>query len=99
MQMFQNGRLSVLNAQSVSAPISLGDAAVYLAHGPLRFEVRLDEEDAVFVLGLKAGANYQVEVDDEEVCEMPAGRGGILALTDVPRGKPVGIRLKELPGA
>jgi hypothetical protein len=97
MQMFENGRVTTLNPQLAGAPMSLGEAIVCLAHNTRRFEVKLDEEDAVFIVGLHARRTYQVEVDDEEMYETPAGAGGILALTDVPRGRPAAIRLKELP--
>ncbi len=97
MQLFNNGNVTTMNPQLVSAPLSLGEAAVCLAHTARRFEVKLEEEDAVFVVGLKPHGRYQLEVDDEEMFEMAADQGGIVALTDVPRGKPVGIRLKELP--
>ncbi len=97
MQLFENGKVTILNPQVVAAPLSLGEALICLAQSSRRFEVKLDEEDAVFLVGLKAGRNYQVEVDDEEMYETAADRGGILALTDVPHGKSTGIRLKELP--
>lgn len=97
MQMFENGRVTVVNPQLVSAPMSLGEAVVCLAHNTRRFEVKLDEEDAVFIVGLQARHNYQVEVDDEEMYETPADHGGILALTDVPRGRATSIRLKDVP--
>jgi hypothetical protein len=63
-----------------------------------KFRVTLDEEEAVFILGLQPVHTYQVEIDDEEVFEIDTDRGGILEL-DVPRGKPVGVRIKEVfPG-
>ena len=99
MQLFSEGRVTNLNPQLVSAPMSLGEAVVCFANGRRRFEVKLDEEDVVFLVGLKPRGVYQVEVDDEEVNELAADRGGILALTDVPRGRPIGIRLKDLPGS
>jgi hypothetical protein len=70
-----------------------------MARSPRRSEVKLEEEDAVFIVGLKPRQSYQVEVevDDEEMFETAADRGGILPLTGVPRGKSTGIRSKELP--
>ena len=97
MQLFSKGSVTTLNPQLVNAPMSLGDAVICLAHGPLRFTVKLDEEDLVFILGLQEGRTYQVEVDDEEMYEAAAARGGILQLNDVPRGRPIGIRLKPAP--
>ena len=49
----------------------------------------------MFILGLEPGHTYQVEIDDEEIFEADTDRGGILEL-DVPRGKPVGVRIKEV---
>ena len=60
-----------------------------------KFKLTLDDEDAVFVLGLQPGRKYQVEVDDEEVFEETADRGGILQL-DMPRAKTTGLRIKEI---
>jgi hypothetical protein len=39
-----------------------------------------------------------VEIDDEEIFETDTDRGGILEL-DMPRGKPVGVRIKEVATA
>ena len=63
-----------------------------------KFRLTLDEEEAVFILGLQPRHTYQVEIDDEEVFETDTDRGGILEL-DVPRGKPVGVRIKEISPA
>lgn len=95
MQLFQNGQVTVLNPQLVSAPMSLGEAVLCMGATARRFEVKLDEEDLVFIVGLKPHANYRIEVDDEEMYESAADQGGILVLNDVPRGRGVGIRLKD----
>lgn len=97
MQLFSKGSATTLKPQTVSAPVPLGDAVVCVAHGPLSFAVNLGEEDVVFILGVEEGRTYQVEVDDEEMYEAIAARGGILQLNDVPRGRPIGIRLKLVP--
>ena len=60
MQLFNNGNVTTMNPQLVSAPLSLGEAAVCLAHTARRFEVKLEEEDAVFVVGLKPHAPVSV---------------------------------------
>jgi len=62
--------------------------------GDSRFRVKLTEEqDAVIVVGLLPNRVYQVEVDDEELFEEPADRGGVLVL-DVPHDNAVGVRLR-----
>lgn len=97
IQLFDGGKVTALNPQLVTAPLTLGEAVVCLAQSSKRFTVNLGEqEDAVFLVGLKPRQIYQVEVDDEEMFESPADVAGVLALTDVPRGKATGIRLKAV---
>ncbi|HEV2446940.1 MAG TPA: hypothetical protein VGS58_13510, partial [Candidatus Sulfopaludibacter sp.] len=96
-QLFSDAKVTALNPQIAGQPMSLGEAVICMAHNARRFEVKLDDEDAVFLIGLRTGRAYQVEVDDEEMYETAADKGGILALTDVPRGRTTSIRLKELP--
>jgi hypothetical protein len=95
-QMFADGRLTTVDPKSVSAPISLQEAVVCLGPSARKFRVKLDEEEAVFVVGLEPGRTYQVEIDDEEMFEAVTDRGGILEL-DLPRGKQVGVRIREAP--
>ena len=52
MQMFSEGRLTPLNVQLNSPPISLKEALICFAQRARRFRVTLDEEEAVFILGL-----------------------------------------------
>ena len=75
-------------------PLELKEALVCFGHNTRKFEVTLDEEQAVFMLGLEPRHTYAVEVDDEEMFEAAADTGGILALTEVPHGRPIGVRLK-----
>jgi len=95
MQMFAQGHLTPLSAQMNASPISLKEAMICFAQRARKFHITLDEEEAVFLLGLRPEHTYQVEIDDEEVFEASADRGGILEL-DVPRGKAVGVRIKEM---
>jgi hypothetical protein len=95
MQTFSDGRLTPLNPQLNSPPMSLQEAFICFGQRTRQWQLTLDEEQAVFVLGLQPHRAYQVEVDDEEVFEAPADAGGILAL-DLPRGKATGFRIKEL---
>ena len=44
------------------------------------------------------GTTYQVEIDDEEIFEADTDPGGILEL-DMPRGKPVGVRIRDVPAS
>ncbi len=94
MQMFADGRVTVLDPRLLAKPSSLQGAVVCFGASTGKFQVNLTEEQEVFILGLKPKAPYLVEIDDEEMFEAPADTGGILELTDVPHGKPIGIRLK-----
>jgi hypothetical protein len=95
MQMFSDGHVTSLSAPWNSPPVSLKEALLCFARRTQKFRVSLDEEQAVFVLGLDPNRTYQVEVDDEELFEAQTDRGGTLEL-DMPRGKPSGFRLKEI---
>jgi hypothetical protein len=47
-----------------------------------------------FLIGLKPGKAYELEVDDEEMREVYSDSGGILNLTFAP-GTTVGVLLRE----
>lgn len=93
-QLFREGRVSKLSL-SGTPPLALHSAVVIF--GDSRFRVKpAEEQDAVIVVGLVPNRVYQIEVDDEEVFEEPADRGGVLVL-DVPRDKEIGVRLRQAP--
>jgi len=94
IQVFEDGHLSILNGQLKTAPIDLKEAIVCFGPTARKFSVKLDEEDAVFVIGLKPRRLYQVEIDDEELFEVQTDPGGILEL-NVPHAKEVGVRIQE----
>jgi hypothetical protein len=93
MQLFEAGKVSVVDPAR-SQPLGLTEAVVCFGSRARRFDVKLDEEEAVFVVGLEPRHTYLVEIDDEEMDEAVADPGGIIRLTP-PRGKAVGIRLRE----
>jgi hypothetical protein len=95
-QVFEDGRVTLLSPKIMNGTMSFKEAAVCFAQTTRQFRVKLDEEDAVFVLGLAPQKVYLVEVDDEELSEIETDRGGIMELY-VPRGREVGIRLREAP--
>jgi hypothetical protein len=97
MQLFENGQRRPVNSQSIKEPLTLKEALVCFAQASQKFRLKLDEEQAVFILGLQPRHTYDVEIDDEEMFELDTDPGGILALTDLPHGKEVGLRLHEAP--
>jgi hypothetical protein len=93
-QLFRDGRVRAVSLAGTS-PLALRTAVVIF--GDSRFRVKLaEEQEAVIVVGLRPNSMYQVEIDDEEVFEEPADRGGVLVL-DLLRGKEIGVRLRPAP--
>jgi hypothetical protein len=92
-QLFQEGKMTVLNPQITAGPFPMTEALVYFGSGAMKFKVKLDEEEAVFVIGLKPQQKYDVEIDDREMYEATADNGGIISLA-VPRKKETGVRLR-----
>jgi len=93
MQVFDEGHPSVVDPKSARAPISLVEAVVLFGATAKKFQVTLEEDSPVFVVGLEPRKSYLVEIDDEEMFEAQADVGGILQL-EMPRGKDVGVRIK-----
>lgn len=89
-QLLSQGQLLEL-APGGSAPRRIGDAWVLVAGRSLHWEI-LAPAGPVFIVGLKPETCYDVEVDDEEMREECADRGGIMAL---PAGTHKGIRMRE----
>jgi hypothetical protein len=94
-QLFQDGKMTVLNPQISAGPFSLTEALVFFGSGSMKFKVKLDEEEAVFILGLKPKQKYDVELDDREMYEVTADAGGIIQLA-VPRKVELGVRLRAV---
>jgi len=92
-QLFQDGHVTVLNPQITAGPFPLTEAIVYFGSGAMKFKVQLDEEEAVFILGLKPRQKYNVELDDREMYEVTADAGGIVQLA-VPRKTELGVRVR-----
>ena len=94
IHLFRDGKPSLWRANASAVPIEFPAAVIFLAGGAARFQVSLKEHQQAFVLGLKPGGWYELEVDQEEMTEQQADPGGILAL-DLPRKGEVGFRLRE----
>src|SRR5438094_358712 len=80
LQLFENGNVTVLNAQLAAEPMSLDTTVVFFGKNAKKFQTILNEDEEVFVLGLTPRRTYQVEVDDEEMIEGDTDTGGILEL-------------------
>lgn len=93
-QLFHQGRRISVNLKTPAAPLVFDSAVIYWGLGTLQVKLEEDQEAVIFI-GLMSSRLYQVEIDDEEVFEETADPGGILVL-DVPHGKEVGVRVREV---
>jgi hypothetical protein len=86
-QLFEDGRVRVLAmgpaAAAAPRPLEVGSAEVVRWRAPLRAEAGAD---TLFVVGARAGAKYNVEIEDEEMQESEADRAGTLRL-DLPKDR------------
>jgi hypothetical protein len=98
LQLFQDGKVTLLNPGIAEGPLLLDEAVVYFGRNALRFTALLQPEEEAFVLGLKPRTIYQIEVDDEEMAEQATDPGGILVLR-LPRQVQIGVRLRPSPTA
>jgi hypothetical protein len=94
LQLFEDGNVTVLNPQLAAEPMSLDTAVVFFGKNAQKFQTILNEEEEVFVLGLKPRRMYQIEVDDEEMSEGDTDAGGILELK-LPHKVQIGVRIRE----
>ena len=96
LQLFENGSVTVLNAALAMEPMSLDTAVVFFGKNAQKFKIMLDQDEEVFVLGLKPRRTFQIEVDDEEMSEGKTDGGGILEMK-LPHRVQLGVRLHEAP--
>jgi len=86
MQMFSEGHPAPMSPQLSAPPVSLQEAWLCFGQKLRKWKLAVDEEEAVFILGLAPRRKYEVEVDDEEMFEAVTDAGGIL-MVDLPKGK------------
>jgi hypothetical protein len=94
-QLFQDGKITVLNQAGPRAPdpkaIAVGDASILLGRSPMHFSV---EGGTTLVVGLKPRHKYLIETDDEELRELETDRVGTLVL-EYPADRMAGVRIVE----
>ncbi|HEY4362230.1 MAG TPA: hypothetical protein VGN17_14740 [Bryobacteraceae bacterium] len=94
LQLFRDGKLQALGANPPT--LRVGDAVVMGApaaspDGQVKFKAGTE---ATFVLGLAAKADYDVEIDDEELSEASADIGGTLVIAMPPETE-AGVRIRK----
>jgi hypothetical protein len=95
LQVFDEGKPTILNTQLSLEPIALPEAVVLSANYAKKFKMTVDEGETVFVVALKPRQAYEIEVDDEEMREEWTDPGGILSL-QLPAKVSIGVRIREV---
>jgi len=93
LQLFRDGQIQTLKAGAATAPVHVGDAELVSATSIDAFQFKADSQ-AVFILNLKPGSAYDVEIDDEELSEEVTDVGGTMVL-QLSEGVAAGVRLRR----
>ncbi len=93
IQLFEKGERKVLKPGVPVGPLRVGDALVLISPEASRLELNGLGIETIYVVGLRAGESYEIELNGEKRRTEAAGSGGILALRIDPRPK-LGIRLQ-----
>ena len=96
LQVFEDGRITALHADQQAEPLMLTSAVILFAAHQQKFKVAVAGKEPVFAVGLKPHQRYLVEVDDEEMSEVPTDPGGILQLSLPPQAE-TGVRWHAAP--
>jgi hypothetical protein len=96
LQLFDNGRPTILNPQSAFDPIHLPEGIVVSPGYARKFKITLADGEVLFIVALKPRQGYEIEVDGEEMRELFTDPGGILSIP-LPSKVAVGVRMRESP--
>ena len=94
VQLFREGRVQIAPLPANGQPLIVGESAVVGGQSSMKWALAPDDPPNWFVVGLKPSRAYEIEVDDEEMTEVVADKGGILPLKFERRNQ-VGVRLRE----
>jgi hypothetical protein len=83
LQLFEGGRITVLNPELTRGPLNLEEGVVFFGKSMSRFTVPPSKDperqtEDVFIVGLKPHLVYSIETDDEELNEAESDVGGTL---------------------
>jgi hypothetical protein len=96
IQLFEGGQVRKAKIEAFDQPFQMGSSVIRSARDLKSFQAGSEEgPSAIFLLGLKPGEALEIEVDDQEMEEVTADRGGILVL-EFPPQPPTTVRLRKL---
>lgn len=98
VQMFQDGRVINMKQEQVNKQIDMGNTVLLPANLASAFAIATGEAPMrYYIVGLKPGARYDLEVDDEEIREVKTDPGGVLEIV-FGKDRAAGVLLKPVPG-
>ncbi|MFN9918895.1 MAG: hypothetical protein ACK52Z_13360 [Acidobacteriota bacterium] len=84
IQLFEDGKRKLLRVSPATPPVEMGGATILVGGQdllkPVQFELAGADREAWYIVGLRANAVYDVEVDEQEIEEARTDAGGILSL-------------------
>jgi hypothetical protein len=100
LQVFESGRIIVLNPELTRDPLNLDEGIVFFGKAMSRFAVPASKEadrqtEDVFIVGLKPHALYNIETDDEELNEAESDVGGTLYFPATRAGATIRLALAK----
>ena len=93
LQLYRDGRITVLRTGATSEPVQVGNAVILTMASPDAGKFHLNSPET-YVLGLAPKAVYELEIDDEELSEVETDKGGTLVLT-LPAGIDADVRIRK----
>ncbi len=93
IQIFEKGERKVLKPGVPTKPLHIGDALVLISPETSRLELDGLGIKTIYVVGLRAGESYEIDLNGQKKRTEAAGSGGILALGIDPRPK-LALRLR-----
>lgn len=84
LQIFADGEVSVIPRSAKQAPLIFPEAALVYGEMPMDFRVDVPDGQAIYVLGLGEGQEFEVRINRSKPMVYTASRGGILVLDNRP---------------
>ncbi|MEJ7605111.1 MAG: hypothetical protein WKF37_02335 [Bryobacteraceae bacterium] len=94
LQLFREGKLQIAPLSPGALPAMIGDSAIVAGQKAMKWILQEDDPSHWYVVGLKPMQSFDLEIDDQELAEVQADNGGVIALK-FDRHQGVGVRLRS----
>ncbi len=104
LQLFELGKITVLNPELTRGPLNLEEGVVFFGKAIDRFTVPPSKDperqtEDVFIVGLRPHVTYGIETDDEELNEAESDIGGTLYFPATRAGATIRLAVSGEPAA